>query len=255
MVTIRLAGRLGNYLHEVATVYAYAKRHNMEYRIPISTDVYGFENMFPKVHIENIDTTGFTEYYEPKNQTYAPITYADNIVLNGYFQSERYYRDYRNDIIDLFEVPQGTKKGVVSIHVRRGDYVKYANVFPPVTKEYIREAIQCFVGAGDFIFEVYSDDIEWCKANFPTINQLKGATSLQYRFIEPDLVNPLGDFYSMSQCEHNIIANSSYSWWAAWLNSNPNKVVVCPSMFNWFGRASNLNTKDYLPESWVQIKY
>ena len=87
---------------------------------------------------------------------------------------------------------------------------------------------------------VFSDDIPWCKENLIFDNII---------FIEGN--KDYEDLWLMSLCEHNIIANSSFSWWGAWLNENKNKKVVSP--LNWFGQQSNTNQSDIVPESWIKI--
>ena len=88
---------------------------------------------------------------------------------------------------------------------------------------------------------VFSDDLEWCK------NNLKLEDKLHFLDVNQK-TNFHMDMYLMSQCKHNVIANSSFSWWAAWLNQNKNKQVIAPQ--NWFANTS-LNTKDLIPASWI----
>jgi hypothetical protein len=96
------------------------------------------------------------------------------------------------------------------------------------------------VKTDDTLFVIFSDDINWCKENFTFL--------IHTNFInEKDYV----EMFIMSRCEHNIIANSSFSWWSAFLNTNPNKKVIYPS--KWF-LTKNLNTKDLHPKSWVSIQ-
>lgn len=251
MITCLLAGRLGNYMHQVATTYAYSLRHGIDYAIPPNELNYGA--LFPNVHtIEGIDTLGMHKHNEPRTQEYAPIPKRKEILIEGYFQSEKYYSDFANEVADLFKLPYTMNKGVVSIHVRRGDYVQHSNVFPPVGSAYLKKAVAAFTESGYTHFKVFSDDIGWCKEHF---NYYSGATFEYSNGTKGDIYQDYQDMIDMSCCEHNIIANSTFSWWAAWLNRSPDKIVVCPSAFNWFGKHSPLNTKDYIPEGWVQIVY
>jgi hypothetical protein len=102
--------------------------------------------------------------------------------------------------------------------------------------DYYRNAIAEF--SDDTRFLVFSDDIQWCKENFKGDN---------FHFIEGE--KDYVDLYLMSLCNNNIIANSSFSWWGAWLNNTPNKKVIAPKQ--WFGKAKQLNTKDLIPETWI----
>jgi hypothetical protein len=87
---------------------------------------------------------------------------------------------------------------------------------------------------------VFSDDISWCKDNlkFDKMNFIEGLDNVE-------------DMWLMSLCDNNIIANSSFSWWGAWLNSNFNKKVIAP--LHWFGDSANLNTSDIIPTNWIRI--
>jgi 5'(3')-deoxyribonucleotidase len=92
------------------------------------------------------------------------------------------------------------------------------------------------------IFLIFSDDIEWCKENFPNISD-------KFIFIEGN--KDYEDLYIMSKCKNNIISNSTFSWWGAWLNQNENKKVVAP--LKWFGSSINHNTKDLYCDGWIKI--
>ena len=126
-----------------------------------------------------------------------------------------------------------------SIHVRRGDYLNLSEHHPLCDIEYYKDAMEHM--PNDTVYLVFSDDISWCKENFLGDN---------YIFIEDN--SDIFDLYLMSLCHNNIIANSSYSWWGAWLNNNKNKIVVSPKM--WFGPAKvGLDTKDVHCKNWIKI--
>jgi len=170
---------------------------------------------------------------------------GDNIVVDGYFQSCTHLIEYEKEIIKELTFKQSILNkckleinkypNPVSIHVRRGDYVKHPGYWV-VTPEYIQEALNYFTDQ-KHTFLVFSDDIEWCKHVFP-----EGVV-----FIEGN--NQFEDLCMMSLCNHNIIANSSYSWWGAFLNKNPNKKVIAPS--NWFIPSKSLN--NLYPNNWIVI--
>lgn len=170
---------------------------------------------------------------------------GDSIVIDGYFQSYSPFKGYEKEIIKEFKFKShilnksqqiiNFYKNPVSIHVRRGDYVKHPGYWV-VTPEYIQEALDKF-NDDEYTFLVFSDDIEWCKQVFP-----EGVI-----FIEGN--NQFEDLCIMSLCDHNIIANSSYSWWGAFLNQNPNKKVIAPK--NWFSDKKDVS---YLyPKEWITI--
>ena len=106
--------------------------------------------------------------------------------------------------------------------------------------EYYRSAVD-LIGK-EKLFFIFSDDINWCKNNFDFIENKF--------FIENN--KDYEDLILMSLCSHNIIANSSFSWWGAWLNSNPNKIIISPK--KWFGNKYNFhNTKDLYNEKWIKL--
>ena len=126
----------------------------------------------------------------------------------------------------------------ISIHIRRTDYVTSNGYHPVQSIEYYKQAIE-IIGDYDNIF-VFSDDINWCKENLKFDNMI---------FVDGN--DDVEDMWLMSICNHNVIANSSFSWWGAWLNNNPDKKVIAPN--NWFGSQTNLNTNDLIPNTWIKI--
>jgi hypothetical protein len=166
----------------------------------------------------------------------------DWTILSGYFQSEKYFAPYAEQIKQefTFRDPVGWPrfKDWVSVHVRRGDYLTFPHHHPPCSVEYYRQAMAQFPGAH---FIIFSDDIEWCKAN------LAGKDVEFSEGFSPDR-----DLQRMILCDHHIIANSSYSWWGAYLGQNHNKRVIFPR--TWFGPAkAGWDTKDLCPESWQAL--
>ena len=131
---------------------------------------------------------------------------------------------------------------VVSIHIRRGDYLQSPNHHPVISLNYCMKAIKQF--PRDYKVVVFSDDINWCKT--------EAFFGDKFKFIEGQ--TDIEDFYLMSMCVNNIICNSSFSWWAAWLNSNPDKIVIAPMDDRWFGPAyDHFDTKDLYPEEWIKM--
>ncbi len=146
----------------------------------------------------------------------------------------------------------------VSVHVRRGDYMAkgYASFFGTVEPSYYTKAIQNIVAQVEQPrFFVFSDQVSWCKANL----NLPGNTV----FVEHNTgEDSYKDLILMSKCRHNIMANSSFSWWGAWLNQNPNKRVMAPKQ--WFRQdyydghepvypVRQYNTNDLIPEGWIRV--
>jgi hypothetical protein len=181
----------------------------------------------------------------------------DNAYLEGYWQTEKYFSDIRDKLIREFSFKNSVTKenqkyrdrilnfNSVSVHFRRGDYLTDPNnLFQVCNWAYYVEAIQ--IMAGDIstpYFFIFSDDPEWCKKNI-TLDQ-------PFEIVDVNTKeNSHLDMYLMSQCRHNIIANSSFSWWAAWLNQHADKRVIAPK--NWFSDKT-INTIDIIPQSWRVI--
>ena len=187
------------------------------------------------------------------------LSVPNNSYLEGYWASEKYFQDISDVIRKEFilkNTPDAINKAMmkrisscnsISIHVRRNDYVedKKTNDFHGVCGlEYYNKAVS-MIGKKikNPTFFVFSDDPEWCKINlrldFPTDYVTHNLGKKDYE-----------DMRLMSACKHNIIANSSFSWWGAWLNNNSNKIVVAPK--KWFADAST-NTADLVPKQWSRI--
>lgn len=160
------------------------------------------------------------------------------IDLTGYYQSIKYFEEYQDVILGLLTPKIGYEKkwNTTSMHIRRGDYLN-------LTKEYEQLQIDYYHRAMDITkskhYLIVSDDIPWCERNF---------IGNQFQFSKADEVT---DIALQIACENNIIANSSFSWWGAFLNKNPSKIIVAPQ--KWFGPALNHNTVDLLPSKWIKI--
>ena len=182
-----------------------------------------------------------------------------NLYLDGYWQTEMYFKSIRNELLDDFEIkssPSGEnssmldlicKSNSVSVHIRRGDYVNNAETFQKhgvSSMEYYNKAINYInKRVENTHFFIFSDDIEWVRQNFTIKHAI--------HFIGfNDASKNFEDLRLMKNCKHNIIANSSFSWWGAWLNENPNKIVIAPA--NWFNDIS-VNTNNLIPSDWVSI--
>lgn len=181
---------------------------------------------------------------------------SSNCCITGYWQSERYFKTIEQIIRQefTFQLPLDNKNeeianrvgstNSVSIHIRRGDYVTSAHALCSLA--YYQNAIEYFgQQIVEPVFYIFSDDPEWVNANliikFPTEIVMGNIGKQSYV-----------DMQLMSLCRHNIIANSSFSWWGAWLNSNPDKIVVAPKQ--WFtDDGMNAQTADLTPEAWIRL--
>jgi hypothetical protein len=231
-------GRLGNMIFQLSTSISTALRNNDQYIFPSWSyePYFNLHNCFSN----NINPTKI--YTEPYfNYSPIPFTNTTNEVLDlsGYWQSHLYF-DHCQDLIRQLFTPNYNiepQLNTTSIHIRRTDYLKFADYHTNLDMNYYQQAMSLCPSEKYYVF---SDDINWCKSQF---------IGNQFTFIEGH--HETYDLCLMSKCVNNIIANSSFSWWAGWLNANPDKKVIAPK--NWFGHKLQHNTKDLIPESWIQI--
>jgi hypothetical protein len=181
----------------------------------------------------------------------------DSCYLSGVWQSEKYFSSIQNILKNEFilknkstrETEQWLKKiefsNSVSLHIRRGDYVTRPNTNEKIGVcpiEYYEKAIKHISEKiQNSVFFVFSNDIEWAKNNIKMDHPV--------HFIFDKNIPDYEELILMSKCRHNITANSSFSWWSAWLNQNPSKIIIAPK--KWF--ASNIDSSDLIPESWIQL--
>jgi len=257
MLGCRLQGGLGNMMFQIAALEDMGRRSGFETCYP---ERYGrlalliqsadhssnameylriFKNFQWDKHLDKSLT--FERTYSIPHE-YVNIKPTDSSVYMGYFQSERYFE--REATLKLFE-PAGfiTEEldsmdfsDACSIHIRHGDYVgKYNGTYFIPSMDYYNAAME-EVKADRYL--IFSDDLPWCTQVF------KGS---QYMFIsDHDFI----ELFMMSRCKHNIIANSSFSWWGSYLNQNPDKKIVAPS--SWY-TTYKYSSMDIYCNNWIII--
>jgi hypothetical protein len=266
MIYVKLSGRLGNYLFQIAAGASLAKQHNTEFKAVVAPDFEAIstisdESMWKYVSVFKENVFSGVDFirevplgvpiYTWRDFPYKPIPYmGKDIMIDGYFQSFKYIDvDY---IQTLYAPPLEIKNRLLEkyglvlqqnptcIHVRRGDYCKLPHRFSIISMKYFRKAID-LIGR-ESVFLIISDDMGWCKRHFKGDN-----------FYFADKSNSmLDDFYLQCLSVNNIISNSSFSWWGGWLNANPDKIVIYPTP--WFGpHYSHYDTCDLCPESWIAL--
>ena len=265
MVYIELNGRVGNHLFQIAAGASLAKMHNTSFCVVCHRDykladpdncyiedyIKQFsDNLYRKIIVKSDRPAHYLLYNEP-SYNYSPIPYTNNILLHGTFQSYKYFDP--STVSNLFEIPVSIKsyidskygdlirQGITSINVRRGDYCTQPHKYPICGMHYFKKAIK-YIGISKK-YLIISDDIEWCKRHF-----------VGYNFYFIDDEEPIVDLYIQTMCENNIMSNSTFSWWGAWLNGNSNKIVICPTP--WYGRSvyTKLDVSDLIPEEWIKIE-
>ena len=202
------------------------------------------------------------DYYVEKSFRFNPEFQhlSANTYLNGYWQTEKYFSDIRSLLLEEFtpvdsQVPQNIlimdqikRQNAISVHIRRGDYLSNTaiNAYHGVCDiYYYLDAIELIAAkVNDPILYFFSDDIEWARSEF-------GSLPYHCEFISHNIgAKSFEDLRLMSACKHNIIANSSFSWWGAWLNSNPQKIVIAPE--KWFSNPA-IDSSDLIPDTWLKL--
>lgn len=249
-----LNGRLGNQMFQYASLRGIASSNGHNFGVPSGGhqlfDIFemseALENRFDLFPSETFNEPHF--HFDPNFMSGFP----DNRDLFGYFQTEKYFKNIENIIKNEFNfksaIPEAADRyadifknnKVFSIHFRRTDYLNTPGAHPTPSQDYYESAIDLF---DDYDFGiVFSDDINWCRS-LSLLNSSRFIFSHNHHFI---------DLYLMTQCHSNIIANSSFSWWGAWLNQNKNKSVIVPPV--WFGPLIGADTKDLIPEDWTILQ-
>lgn len=179
-----------------------------------------------------------------------------NSLIAGYFQSEKYFKHHRDELIQEFRLPKNLRSsiynqinvikqypGITSVHIRRGDYLLYPEIYQVCDKDYFLRAIALINDKyPDTKFLFFSDDMSWVKKNFSHSNFL----------FSEDNNSPKQDLYLMSLCSHHILSNSSFSWWGGWLNRKIHKTIIAP--IRWYSDDElDQSVSDVVPGDWLRI--
>ena len=260
-ITGHLMGGMGNLLFILATCYYMSKKYNssLKFYTKMWTDSKRKNivkyNMFKNFQLDSTTIRKYNITYRENNFFYDTIHLDSRInnCIHGYFQSYKYFDKYKTEFIKMLHNPYSkTIESVirqykqdnnalvpVSIHVRRTDYLSLSHIHLNLDMKYYLDAISHF-STDNSIFIIFSDDVEFIQ-NEPLFK------NLPHKII---IDNPDDEycFWLMSACTHNIIANSSYSWWASYVNSNPDKLVIAPN--RWFGPCGPQHKiRDIIPDT------
>lgn len=246
MVTFNNAGRYGNWFMECATAIAYSLKYGLEFHAPDGKNKDPYHCPTYCHHLCNPSWNPSLEkiHLWENGHQYQELPFEEswrdkNIIIEGYRQSEKYFVDYRNEILYLLNYPYEKREGYVSVHVRRGDYLRLTSKHPPVGKEWYEKAMSQFEG---YKFKFYSDEINWCIKEFGNRSDCEFSIGQSIEF----------DAYDAACCEHNIISASTFGWAQAWLNRNENKKIIVPKL--WFTEGwDGLDTSDIVPKEWIKL--
>jgi len=256
MIISKLQGGLGNQIFQWAYGRSVSSLHGFNFQLDIGSynhdsrrkySLDKFPNIFDPI-LNSPQQGNFQRIMDDFNYRDIDFDSQGKYYLDGYWQSEKYFiksEDLIKSELSPTESILSKSQNIlpkssinVSIHIRRTDYLESNGYHPIQPIEYYQNGLD-LIGLYDNII-VFSDDISWCKSNLKFNNMI---------FI--DGFSDIEDLWLMNLCDHNIIANSSFSWWGAWLNNNPNKKVIAP--IKWFGDKTNLNTDDIIPNNWIKI--
>lgn len=286
MIIVQINGGLGNQMFQYALGRCLQLKHNAKVKFDTSVfesyfrkyelDIFGLQpeiaspeeiaklkNYNPKQskylrHLPRFIRRNFETYRQESDKTKPEniLKLKNNVYLDGYWQSEKYFKKIEDVIRREFVINTPMNeinkqladeiqlKNSVSLHVRRTDYITDRPILDICSLEYYHDAINYIVeNLENPHFYVFSDDLNWAEENikFPC------AYTLVKNNIEE---NNYEDMRLMSLCKHNIIANSSFSWWGAWLNNNQHKMVIAPK--NW--SLTEMYSKKRTPESWIRLE-
>jgi len=240
--------RLGNFMFNLAAMYAKALSENTNAVIPNFPGA-RYLAYFNTPNNIGVGPVRGTKSWRELSFLYSPIPEGDNFDISGYFQSEKYFKEYESKIRELYKFNlEYLRPGIVAIgndlqgkdscfiHVRRTDYLNLQYIHTNLgATDYYQKAVEA-MKEPDTSFYIFSDDPDWCVEFFKFI---PGATVVHGTELE--------DLFLMSRCKKAITANSSFSWWGAWLGDE--KRVIAPK--NWFCNETPLT--DLIPERWELV--
>lgn len=250
MVSIIPAGRLGNAFFQIGAGVAYAKRHGLEFSAPRFTT----HPFWSPLYLQHLQNPNFNPHLQEirvieKHFHYEKIPFDEswrdkNIVLQGYWQSEKYMLDFKDEVVAAFGIPHEPRYDVCSIHVRYGDFLIYTDKHVVIDEEYLLKAMGLIKAkTGITRFKVFSDDIPMFKDKLGHLYDFEYSTNND---IMQDLVE-------MSWSHSFISSSSTFGWWGAWIGRHPEKVVITPE--HWFQKVGwqDADTKDIIPAGWIKL--
>jgi len=286
MIITRISGGLGNQMFQYAIAKSMAMKNNDTFKLDLSfypkqtlrkyeLNLFNIEENIAKenecISLRGKEDVWFKIKRKLGTQINRPKSYfqeqyiaqfdekifnqKNDIYLDGFWQNENYFKDIRYEIIKNFtlrdEISNEARKLLkqiknthsISLHIRRGDYIENSHtnsVHGVCDLDYYKKAISYIEEkVEDPYYFIFSDDIGWCKENFDF---------LKYKVFVDNTKSALDDMGLMKHCRHNIIANSTFSWWGAWLNEHREKIVISPKY--WFQKNPKLHLA---PERWIRL--
>jgi hypothetical protein len=274
MITCNLKGGLGNQLFQIFTTISYAKKNEQQF---FFKDTYALNNgvtkrhtywhsllIYLKKHVVNfVFKMSVVREKSFSYEELPEITFLDNIILDGYYQSPKYFEKNYKEIYDYLQFDLLKKRVTnkyyynyqefISMHFRQGDYKNLKDFHPILPCKYYENCIKELLKKTN---NTFSKILYFCeKEDNEEIEKIITELNNKFpMFVFVKVIDEIEDWKQMllmSSCCHNIIANSSFSWWGAYLNTNPTKIVCYPEV--WFGPKAPNDTYDLFPNSWTKI--
>lgn len=258
-------GQLGNQMFQYALLLGVADRTGYEIRIPKTfkgRKKYGFVELKPfnitskTLNVDHYMRTCYNIFnkFVEQSHTFDPRVFEqpDNTDYSGYFQTEKYFSHVRDKIREEFRFDPGIENptleyiksirqgSIISVHVRRGDYLQTPQTFHVLSKDYFERVMDHPELPQNKQFLVFSDDIPWCKENLKS----------KHRIDFSPFSTHWQDMCAMTFCDAHIISGSSFSWWGAWLSHSRPNVVIAP--YPWFPAGSQWKSMDIYLDGWIR---
>ena len=254
-------GRLGNQMFQYAMMYSVSKRNGFDFWYPHDYYENGImlNECFSNVYVNENKPTDFpTNEYEESGWGYDPLVFEqpDGTDYIGYFQNPKYFSGFEDDLREHFTFKEEIQnaalntfnklpknKELISLHVRRTDYLNLNGLYNNLELDYYQNCLADH-GATDSVALIFSDDVEWCVENFKLDTPYAVVDTRGFGSVGPYI-----EMCMMTQCDVNVMANSSFSWWAAWLGQT--KKVYAPK--HWFNpkTQSHINYDGFYNKEWI----
>ncbi len=276
MIIVKLVEGLGNQLFQYALGRHISHKNKLPFKLDVShyLDInsrkYGLHKFNIKEEFASLneikkiknhsENSSYLYLEKPFNFHPEILNIKESAYLEGYWQSEKYFKEIGEIILHDFTLKESLDNqnkqfaekikntNSISLHIRRGDYVSKPDtnkIHGTCSLDYYKKSIDLITkNFKNPHFFVFSDDYKWVKSNLLVEHD---TTFAEHNNDDKNYI----DLTLMSMCKHNIIANSSFSWWGAWLNQNPNKIVCSPK--NWF-KTNEINTIDLIPDDWNKVE-
>lgn len=259
MIMIKNLGRFGNQIFQYATLYAVAKEKNYNFGVPyqMRSQIEHLDFCLPDAF--NLSASDCSNAFSSSVYMETEFKYDENIFnvpdgceLRGYFQTEKYFKKYRSDLVKkelvfkdfilqkVNKILDGNDSELISVHMRLGDYVHIQDCHPICSADYYKAALDCLPKDAQII--LFSDEYAKALPFFKDLGINIMCTGTNDRFV---------DMCMMTKCNYHVIANSSYSWWGAWLSNS--KKTIAPK--TWFGPSYKVPKfwDDIYCEEWTVI--